>query len=66
MYSLREEIQELLEQDICVSINGKILTDKASVDNLEIRDNARFMLDYIWDENGRFLRLDYHILDPEP
>lgn len=65
MHSLKEELQELLKQDICVSINGKILTDKTFVENLEIRDDAHFMLDYIWNEDGSFLRLNYHILDSD-
>lgn len=66
MYLLKEALQALIEQDVCVSVNDRILADKTTAKNLEIRDDARFMLDYIWDEEGCLLRLNYDILDSEP
>lgn len=57
-YSMWQEIEELLNAEIAVSVDGDRLRPGAGYGL--IRDGADYMKDFFQNENGELVRVDYY------
>lgn len=62
MDSLKLKLLEFMDKGVCVSINMHKIHTANSLDHYILHDDANYMFDYMWDENGNFLQLNVNIL----
>ncbi|MGN0481882.1 MAG: hypothetical protein ACI4EV_09950 [Lachnospiraceae bacterium] len=63
MDSLKDKLRQMLDQGISISINMHKIHNPNAMDHYLLHDDANYMLDYMWDENGNFLQLNVNILE---
>lgn len=62
MNLLKDQLIEMLDKGVCVSINMHKIHTANTLDHYILHDDSNYMLDYMWDENGNFLQLNVNIL----
>lgn len=66
MNSIKTTLKAMLSQGICISVNMQPVDTPQAVDHLIVHDDACYMFDYLWDENGNFRQLNVSILECTP
>lgn len=60
---LKIQLKNMLEQGVNISVNMHQIHNINTLDHYIIHDDATYMFDYMWDENGNFLQFNVNILE---
>lgn len=63
MNSLIGNLEAWVKQGVEVSINHTLLQSLEDVTALQLHEGTPYMLDYVWDDNGNFVRLNINLMD---
>ncbi len=63
MNSLKDNLEAWVSQGVEISINHTLLQSLEDVTALQLSESTPYMLDYVWDDNGNFVRLNINLMD---